>query len=338
MRSRRIVPSPESLGRTLRSPKILLIIPAAVYFLAYLYLAWYHKKVFLFETIVHESGALNLTQVIFYASHFIGHVPVNTALALLFTGAYFCLACPPRGHFLVGKALWLGFILAAFLTCCLFMSLWLFGIDDTIAYAAQRKQGVYTFAAGGSWNLHLPSTLMQVLLIPVYVFCAVVLFKASRTDSGCAKVGRLYFFLGLAFTFLFTLVLNSNLIGVLRSVWSDPRYLAHSVRELCTFPLTYYPLPLFVFLGRDEQPVKYDKSLLSPGMLIVLTVFIMGLAYQVCIPLWHGIGEIAQKPLFAAGGKLGIPYLLASHYFEHFLDTIYFFLLSLLLFAIHARR
>ena len=338
MYCRRIVTSLESLRRTLRSPKILIIIPADVYFLAYLYLAWYHKKVWLFETIVHESGALNLTQVIFYSSHFIGHIPVDTALAFLFTGSYFWLACPPRGHFLAGKALWLGLILAAFLACCLFLSLWLFGIHDTIAYAAQRKQGVYTCAAGGSWNLHLPSTLMQVLLIPVYVFCAVVLFKRRRTDSVCAKVGKLYFFLGLAFTFLLTLALNPNLIGALGLVWSDPRYLAHSVRELCTFPLTYYPLPLFVFLGRDEQSVKYDKSMFSPGMLIVLIVFMMGLAYQAYIPLSHGIGELAQKPSFATGGKLGIPYLLAAHYFEHFLDMIYFFLLSLLLFAIHARR
>ena len=66
----------------------------------------------------------------------------------------------------------------------------------------------------------------------------------------------------------------------------------------------------------------------------VLTVlFLLGLFYQSYISLAAGIGELAQKPYFAKNGKLGIPYLLASHYFEHFLDTVYFTLLCLVLYS-----
>ena len=51
-----------------------------------------------------------------------------------------------------------------------------------------------------------------------------------------------------------------------------------------------------------------------------------------------GIGELAQKPPFARTGALGVPYLLASHNFEHVLDTIYFTLVTLLLWSIAPRR
>jgi hypothetical protein len=52
------------------------------------------------------------------------------------------------------------------------------------------------------------------------------------------------------------------------------------------------------------------------------------------LPLSVGIGSLAQKPFFAKKCELGIPYLLASHYFEHFPDTIYFTLLSLFLYGV----
>jgi hypothetical protein len=51
-----------------------------------------------------------------------------------------------------------------------------------------------------------------------------------------------------------------------------------------------------------------------------------------------GIGQLAQTPPFAKAGTLSVPYLLASHYFEHLLDTIYFTLLTLLLWSFASRR
>ena len=46
--------------------------------------------------------------------------------------------------------------------------------------------------------------------------------------------------------------------------------------------------------------------------------------HQASVSLSHGVGNLAQERAFARGGPLGIPYLLASRYFEHFLDTIFF--------------
>ena len=60
--------------------------------------------------------------------------------------------------------------------------------------------------------------------------------------------------------------------------------------------------------------------------------------YQTHLPLRAGIGNLAQKSSFAVEGRLGVPYLLASHYFEHFLDTIYFTLLCLILYDLSVQR
>jgi hypothetical protein len=123
-------------------------------------------------------------------------------------------------------------------------------------------------------------------------------------------------------------------------VWSDPRYLAHSVRELATFPLTYYPIPLAVLLWRERPLAEHPVSRRLPEAVIATAavVFVVGFLVQVRVSLANHVGSLAQRPAFARGGELSIPYLLASHYFEHVLDSIFFALLTLLLVAWASRR
>jgi hypothetical protein len=71
--------------------KLLISLPIIAYGVSYLVLALYHGKIFIFTTIVHEGGTHTLTRTIFYASHFLVHVPVHTVLAFLFTGTFLCL-------------------------------------------------------------------------------------------------------------------------------------------------------------------------------------------------------------------------------------------------------
>ena len=55
------------------------------------------------------------------------------------------------------------------------------------------------------------------------------------------------------------------------------------------------------------------------------------LVYAIVVPLGAGIDGLTQRPDFAHEGRLSIAYLLASHSFEHVLDTLFLALLSLLL-------
>jgi hypothetical protein len=273
-----------------------------------------------------------------FASHFLGHIPVHTVLAFVFIGAYHCLS----GAKLIGRVTdrvdGLSVALLFFVALSLFLSLVAFGTEDTLDSIAQRKQGVGMFAEGGYWNLHLPSTLLLLPFIPLYIGVAKRAFKKTVVPN-TAGLGLIA--MGFVFILLVTYLVNANMASALRVAWTDPRYLAHSVRELATFPLTYFPIPLYFLLTRERNPPGHGigrgnlDSVVPTGLALI---FLAGLAYQTLVSLAHGIGNLAQKPIFARDGTLSIPYLLASHYFEHFLDTIFFTLACLLLHEVVLRK
>ena len=184
--------------------------------------------------------------------------------------------------------------------------------------------------------------MLQALLIPVYLAVVIVVFGRSIRPS---PKGSIYLLSALGLFVSFGTYFNSGLMAAIHKVWTDPRYLAHSVRELLTFPLVYYPVPLFFMMkdadadpNTEKVPKGRDLTSLKIFLLLCTVIFVAAIGYQSYIPLKQGIGELAQKPAFAKGGKLGIPYLLASHYFEHFLDAVYFSLLCLLLYGAATHR
>ena len=76
-------------------PRLLLLLPAAVYLVSYADLALYHGRAWLWSTVVHESGRYTLLETTFYASHFLGHVPVLLTVALLVAGSWQSMSPPP---------------------------------------------------------------------------------------------------------------------------------------------------------------------------------------------------------------------------------------------------
>lgn len=309
---------------------ILPVVPFLVFAAAYTYLAVYHGDLNLFNTVIHEGGTYTFIETTFYASHFLGHIPVHTVLALYFVGVYLCLSEKP----LPAKAGWNGVILLIILLLFLVLS-WMisvkwFGTEDTWSYILQQRQSVERAEQGGSWNLHLPSTMMQFLLIPVFIYAGKILFRSTIAVS---KAGLTFIGSSIFFTVFITWLVNDQFFSSIGYVWTNPRYLAHSVRELATFPLIYYPVPLFFLLrynSRDQA--GWNRDSLFQGMAVIGVIFLGLFIYQAIVPLLEGIGELAQKPSFAKGGELSIVYLLSSHYIEHFLDTIYFSLFSMMLF------
>lgn len=315
--------------------RLLFAIPLVVYVLAYLYLAFYHGDLSLFTTIVHEGGIYTFTETALYASHFLGHIPIHTVIALYFVGVFFAMSERSGTSGANKKGFILFFGLIVFLAISWWISMKWFGMEDTYAYILQQKQSMIRSEQGGSWNLHLPSTMMQFLLIPLFIYVGKIVFgsKISISKNGITFIG-----ISVILCLFMTWLVNDNFFSAIAYVWTNPRYLAHSVRELATFPLTYYPIP-FYFLLKYSQKREENWRLdhLSIGMVFLAVVFLALFAYQAVIPLQEGIGELAQKPSFAEDGELSIAYLLSSHYFEHFLDTIYFSLFSLILFYFYQR-
>lgn len=308
-----------------------------VYLLSYIYLALYHSDWWLFDTIVHEGGEYDLLETTFYASHFIGHIPTYIILSLYFVGIYLLVSEIKTIRVTWNRLLMLASGMILLLAFSTYIALNWFGYEETVNYVLQKKQSVERYEEGGSWNLHLPSTLMQFLLIPAFIIVGKCLFR-SKLVSG--KKGLWMAVSAVVFTHLITVIVNSSALSAYQTIWTDPRYLAHSVRELATFPLTYYTIPLYIFLMRSRN--SQSSRLHAPGSVkiagwITGVLFLLLFAYQCIVPLQVGIGDLAQKPDFAKDGELSVLYLLASHYFEHFLDSLFFILFSLILFFSYMR-
>ena len=308
----------------------MLLVPVLTYLLSYLWLAVYHGTPMLWNVVVHENGRHTLLETTFYASHFFGHVPVLTVLALLFAAAYVAMAGDRTPTMARGGVLTVGAALGGLLLLAAVLSVIHFGVDETLSFALQRRQRPDLDTAGGSWKLHLPSTMLQFALIPVAVWMARRLCGRSVAWS---RRGVGYLAAATGSAVVVTWIASPEPLGALAAVWRDPRYLAHSVRELATFPVTYYPIPLAFLLAaeaRPKGPAEPDRRT-ALAVAVLLVFFAIGFSYQVVVSLAHDIGSLAQKPEFAKGGELGVSYLLASHYFEHFLDSIYFALVAVLL-------
>jgi len=310
-------------------PRLLLLLPAAAYLVSYVYLAGYHGRAWLWSTVVHESGRYDLLETTFYASHFLGHLPVLLALALLAAGSWRSMSPPsppPCRRARPLAAVGLGLLLAGALALAIVH----FGLADTVSFILQRRQRTDLEAAGGAWNLHLPSTLLQLALIPVVVYLARWAFArpVEWSRRGLALLGA-----ALAAVIGMTWLVNPAPLAAVAELWRDPRYLAHSVRELVTFAVTYYPLALAVLLAGEAPAARARRFGRGPDLLIagLAALFVAGFVDQVVVSLGHDIGELAQQPAFAADGRLSIPYLLASHFFEHVLDSLFFLLVTVLL-------
>ena len=312
-----------------RSPWLLLLIPASVYLASYAYLGLYHGRAWLWSTVVHESGRYTLLETTFYASHFLGHVPVLVTLAVTAAGSWLWLSpVPPVRSRRLTTAVAAGLLLL--LVGSAAVAVGHFGGEDTAAFVLQQRQRPDLDVEGGSWNLHLPSTLIQLALIPVAVWLARRLWARP---VACSRRGLGLLALAAISVVAITAVANSDPVAALTELWRDPRYLAHAVRELATFSLTYYPIPLAVLLAREALTSGRSGLRRCPDLAIAAAAVAcaVGVGWMVAVSLSHDIGTLAQRPEFAHGGRLSISYLLASHAFEHVLDSVFFTLLTLLL-------
>ena len=311
-------------------PRLLLLLPAAVYLASYADLALYHGRAWLWSTVVHESGRYTLLETTFYASHFLGHLPVLLTLALIAAGSWRSMSPPSAPPCRRGRRLVVA-VLGVLVAGSLAVAIGHFGLADTLSFILQRRQRPDLDVAGGSWRLHLPSTLLQFALIPVVVWLA---RQAFARPVEWSRRGLPLLAASVAVAAGVTWLATGNLVAAAAETWQDPRYLAHSVRELVTFPLTYYPLALAALLAGEPPAMRRERRALSgPDLAIgaLAALFAAAFAHQVVVSLGHDIGALAQQPWFAEGGRLGIPYLLASHFFEHVLDSVFFTLVTLLL-------
>ncbi len=310
---------------------ILLAMPLAYATASYMYVALWHRRLSLWNTVIHENGRLTLKGSLFYFDHFLCAVPKIMIYALVVSGGFALSVDVPFEvrlfHAGTAAAVLLGssglLVLVAFIG-----SVRICGWQRTVDYALNRIERDGVMSRGGSWNQ------MQESNIPLYL----VMFSTSYA------AGRWMDFPGLVEHQLFVIgglvcIVVALSLWVIVSVYfwpgfrafSNPRWIAHGIREVATQPFTTLPFALLGIL----LVVRYlygSKHFLWRSDISYLAIILFGLGVlivvgQVVFLSRHSIRDMAQKPAFAPEG-LSIPYLLCSHVFEHFLDFVFIFVLS----------
>ena len=309
----------------------LVLLTPLTYLASYAYLAWYHNELFIWDTIVHESGKLTLYQTTFYTSHFLGHLLVYLVVSLLFVGYYLTMSQQPARS---SKAWRMPAVCVVLVLLFAFVHSEIeFGHESTWNYLTQKMQDENNnFPGNGSWNLHLLSTITMVFTIPFYLALVLTFMRKKIVLKG---EGAGFITAAVLLIVVITTIINGDFFSTLIDLGTDNRHLAHSVREIATFGLTYFPLTLVVI-----QP-HLSAGDHKPSLTLLLITFIVALGpvlYQVIMPLQEGIDNLAQAPSFTKGEGLGITYLLASHFFEHFVDSLFFLSLSLFWLYVFKRK
>jgi hypothetical protein len=291
--------------------------------LAYLYLSVWYGKFWLFNTFVHENGRLTLLGTLFYFDHFIGVVPMIAFFALCAAGGV-ALGNPISSAADRSCAKAVSFYLLGFVFLLVLLSfgasIYFAGWQRTLEYATQQIERDGILSTGGNWNqLQLSNLPMAVSVIGVGssmgMACDAI---GSREKTNSRLLGIICVVLALGSGLSLTVFTWPGADAFL-----NPRWLAHSIREIATYPLTALPIA-FASIGVVEQYLSGCRGWivrLRPWSVTLFASGILLLIIQLFLLRNANILAIAQKPAFAAHG-LSIPYLLSAHVFEHFLDFV----------------
>jgi hypothetical protein len=301
----------------------LLALPITYFMISYGYLAWWHHKIFLWNVMIHENGRLTLLGSLFYFDHFVACVPATTVFALCAAGGVALAGQAPSGINLHRTAFVAIFLLvsAALLVLVTFVaSTYTVGWQRTMDYAFQWIERDGIMSKGGNWN-QLQLSNLPIILGTIGLSRALVMFdKESGSNGSSALVALALACIGVA---------AALCVGISAFNWGgwksflNPRWLAHSVREIATYPLTGIPVALSSILLVEYYLSGLHTWTVEPRSLSLILIGTgIGIAIGEVILLKDiDVLAIAQKPSFAVNG-LSISYLLCSHVFEHFLDFI----------------
>jgi hypothetical protein len=302
---------------------LLLALPVSYFTLSYIYVAWYHKEPYLWNTLIHENGRLTLAGSLFYFDHFVACVPMIVVFALCTAGGFALTGQAPAlgerpragrvAAILLGGSVLL--VIVAFIA-----SVQTVGWERTLDYALQRIERDGVLSNGGNWN-QLQLSNIPIALGAIGLSYSILMFRADRgsKDVGVVTGGKIC--LGVA------LALMNAITALTFTEWQaflNPRWMAHSLREVATYPLTGIPIALVAILLVERYlsghvAWQFEPRTLSLGLIGVSVLLVAG---QLIYLNNVDVLALAQKPAFASGG-LSVLYLLCSHVFEHFLDFVF---------------
>lgn len=318
--------------------KICLFIPFILLLGAYIYMAFFYQRLWLFDTIVHENGKYTLLETILYFRHFSWEMPGKAVYCFFVVGAFFyygnarsqrygtCKVNVPSGGAAISALIAFGIVAIA-----VFITIRKYGFEETfIGLLQHRTSELRSPMVGSHWRNHF---LSNIVLFSASVFF--ILVYRLKFCGGYWVKRRLSILFPIA-TGVFVAV--TVYFGFTKDPFETASYLGHQLREIVGSDLPVTMLLAFSVLIYLES--KYDDGVKAvtfdkqkerqKGKLLIgwlLPVFLIaGFLIERVLNLDIS-GEIATLGNTRNWSVLTI---FAWHFYEHSLD--YIFVVSLVSF------
>lgn len=309
---------------------LLFWTPALLFLGAYIWLAFDHGTLWLFPTVIHESGNYNFLQTIFYFRHVIRELPITLFYAIASVAAFKTYGPMSQGPVRRSTRSWKPSVIALVIIGVS----WLKTVDDwgTEVAIQELLQG-YTrddmFLPGSHWPFHFLSSISYVAGA---VIMAAFLHYAIYGDLPPYRASLRWRWIGGCLLILLGLTL---VMGRTTDPFLDPRYIGHQGRELFTHLSMTLPLSFGILLrdlsipsietadatGSDgcigqnhtttvSHPRRVRNDLLvATGVLLFVLVFLVG-------------GTLLTGAVEHARPNTPFSSLVAGHLFEHIVDYV----------------
>jgi hypothetical protein len=302
------------LQRVLRSGALPWGIPAVAVFGSYLWLAWDHGDVWLWNVTVHESGAYTFGETILYFRHFLRELPVDIAYALFLVAAAIPAAPRGDGHEdpdRAARSLWPTTLLAA-------------GLVVVAATAAVREAGLASalldlgqfrtrddlVAYGSHWRFHWLST--------IWFGCAVAVLAGPVLGATRHSRGRAAWRVAWA-----TVIGATVAFGVSPEIFTDVRYVGHQAREIATHGAVTLWVGFAILRAQSGSPGGARSRATDCGEGDETGWRHLGAAtLVVAIPAYLAVSMLRGDVMAVAQSDRGLAAMVAGHLFEHTLDFV----------------
>ena len=307
---------------------VLLLVPAIVLVLSYVYLSFEHQKLNLLFQTIHENEKYTMLETLFYFDHFVREIVISVFMSFSIAISFYMYSPLIKSKDLLMQRVLKGsFLLALFVLVIAFTGAVLKnGFTSTWLDFLQFRTTDTLCSYGSHFHFHL----LHILFIMVFAIAISSLYRGltRRASNSLNPLSLQMVLLWLVLFVLLTCVFIPSL-----KPFTDIRYLAHQLREIVTHATITVPISfaLLVFcedklVGVNSKIKKTNISFISRGFAFLISSLLVPVV--IFISLYEkNVLEVAQK-------QSSILDLFASHSFEHFIDYGFVAILSLFLFVL----
>lgn len=287
---------------------LLLLAPVALVIGAYAWLAAAHGTPWLWNVVVHESGHYTLGGTVLFFRHHLREIPIDLVMALTLATAVATTSPDvprrPARWALVAALVLIG---ATFVVSAMEEGAWE-AARDLLQFRTRDDDVSY----GSHWRFHLLSTIWFAAAAQALAAVSSGSVRMLRAE-GTAR--------SLALGSWAVMVVLTLVFGLTMDPFTSGRYIGHQAREIMTHGAITLP---FVF-AFGVRPSGISSHIRPAGVFVTILAWLAVLL----IPLYLTIAFSRTGLEATAQLSTGVSGVVAGHVFEHALDYLMVFLLTM---------